>query len=1563
MKTITLIKFLREHGIGVSLRNSDLAISYDGHDLPDHIMEELKNNKQEIISFLKEINRGQITDIPVAMPAAHYPLSSSQRRLWILNQLQDAASAYNLVGVSILQGDLHTAALDYSFNALLERHEILRTVFRENEQGEVKQYILNTTETGFRINYYDLREEEQAEEKVKQLVRRQLMQTFDLSSGPLLRVDLYRVSPDRWVLDYVMHHIISDGWSMGVLVKELLSYYNAARQNEQILAIPLRIQYKDYASWQQQQLQDGLLAEHKSWWLEQLAGELPVLELSGDKARPPVKTYNGGVVHKTIGREQLRALRLLAQQHDATLFMAIMTTVNILLYRYSGQEDIIIGSPIAGRDHADLEDQIGFYINTLVLRTQVNREESYLQLLQRIREVTLGAYEHQAYPFDELVDALNLQRDMSRSPLFDVMMVLQNAQMNSHKPQEGLSGLTVSGYQEGGYVISKFDLSFYFTEAEEQLQVGIEYNSDIFHKNTIARLADHFEQLLRSVLGHPVTPIWQLEYITDHEKHRLLSNFNNTVVDYPKDKTVVSLFEEQAARIPDAIALVGQDRSLSYSELNERANQFGNYLREHYQVSPDDLVGIKLERSEWLVITMLAILKAGGAYVPIDPDYPQPRIDYMIEDSRCKLLIDEEELDRFREQQPDYSTDDLPSFVHAENLAYVIYTSGSTGHPKGVMITHGNVNAFIHWCEQEFAHTPFDIAFAATSVCFDLSVFEIFFPLCSGKKLRVLNSVFVMSPYLLAHDNILLNTVPGAIGMLLSEKADLSHVAAINMAGEPIPLRYITELKGQRAEIRNLYGPSEATTYSTIYRIDNDELILIGRPIANTQVYIVDEQQRLCGIGITGEICIGGDGLARGYLHRAELTAEKFIDNPFHPGQRMYRTGDTGRWQEDGNIEFLGRKDDQVKIRGYRIELAEIESTLQQHGAIEAAVVTARGDGNAEKTLVAYLVSEDELNTIELRSWLSQRLPAYMLPAHFVQLQSLPLTPNGKVDKKNLPDPQGLDMNSGQQYVAPLTETQRQLIAVYEDVLKKQPIGLRDDFFVLGGDSIKSIQVVSRLKQRGYSLTIRDVMQYPVVEELATRIKVTAREIDQSTIEGILPLGPIQHWFFTHGDIDLHHYNQSVLLHSRKSLSAEAVQAVLNQLTAHHDALRMVYYQKDGEWIQYNRGLEQGCQLEVMNLTPGQKWEEYCDRLQSEINLAEGPLFKAAIFQGDDGDRLLLIAHHLITDGVSWRILLEDISTLYSQYVEGKPLILPLKTDSFSYWQQQQLNYARSEELRQEANYWDAIEATVISPLPKDEPAGSNLTGDAARSSFVLDHAQTTRLQTQCYRAYHTEINDILLTALGMAIHDLWDTDKLIIGMEGHGREQLGISGDADISRTVGWFTTLYPVVLDMQYTHDMVRQLIEVKERLHRVPGKGIGYGILRYLSGKDYRLEPEITFNYLGDFGSGVQTAGKTAGEELFTFSGQYRGREMSDKWLRHEALGVSGIIKDGKLHISVSYSREQYKTSTIDALADRYRHHLDQLIACLSEEENTVLSPVDLTYQGLSVEQLKKLNSLVK
>jgi amino acid adenylation domain-containing protein/non-ribosomal peptide synthase protein (TIGR01720 family) len=1592
-----LIKKLKENKIDVALDGNDLEINFDGDELPEDLIDEIRNNKTGIIQFLKEIHGVPEESIPALPQQDSYAVSSAQQRLWLLSQLEEANIAYNNTGVYAFVGSLDIPAFKRALDALVERHEIMRTVLREDAAtGELRQLVLPLSEIGFGMLSKDLRSAPDPEAAARKLMFDSAMQPMNLATGPLLKAEMYQVADKKWVFHYVIHHIISDGWSGGIFSQDLFTLYNLFINGQPNLLPPLRIHYKDYAAWQKAQLSGEQLEQHRSYWLKQLEGDLPLLDLPGDRPRPVLKTYNGATVSKNISAAVTKGIKALTQEQGGTLFMGLLSAVNILLHRYTGQQDIIVGFPVAGRDHPDLANQIGFYINTLTLRARFQSTDSFRQLLGNIKQVTLGGYEHQVYPFDDLLLNLNLQRDISRSPVFDTVVVLHNATgakdgeagtANSSgaaaaSPVEGADmsdAFGVTTFDGNENVISKYDLNFDFGEVGDAMFSRIEYNTDIYNRGTIQQMIDHLEQILTEVVASPDQPINQLDILSSAQKQQLLGEFNPTAVAYPKEKTVSELFDEQVAKTPDAIALEFEGTILSYAQLNERANRLAHYLRQNHQAQVGDRIGLLLDRSDNLMVAILAILKCGAAYVPIDTEYPKARQAFIVEDTRIKVLITQTDYlfgaDFFtgpmialdvQLEDMESPKEPIVSAADSESPIYIMFTSGSTGMPKGVIVPN---RAAVRLVKNTniIPLTGQETILPTGTVSFDATTFEFWAALLNGGRLVLCRKETLLDDARLAaaiqhHRVDMMWFTAGWLHQLIDKSPDVfTGLKVVLAGGDRLSPPHIAKLKQLHPSISviNGYGPTENTTFSLTYRIDGavGDNIPIGRPINNSTVYILDPEERLLPVGVIGEICVGGDGLAIGYLNQPELTAEKFVDNPYRPGERMYKTGDLGRWLPNGTVEFVKRKDDQVKVRGYRIELGEIEAALQQHPAVEAAVVIARPNTGGEKEVVAYLVNKAPLNVTDLRAYLGNTLPAYMIPAHFVELDALPLGPTGKVDKKALPDPLATSMGTGVEYVAPRNEKETVLVEIYQEVLKKEKVGALDDFFVLGGDSIKSIQVVARLKQKGYALTIQDVLLCPVIEHLAGRLTIAARQASQETVEGTIPLSPIQRAFLENPYASKHHYNQPIFLNCNGTVSEKDLRAALDKLVLHHDALRMVYYPTADGWVQENKGAQQGYGFEVVERIGDEQFLADCERIQASIDLTNGPLLKVALFRRPQGDQLLLVAHHLVVDAVSWRIIMEDLGALYQQSIQGEPLTLPMKTDSLKYWMDKQIAYTQGEEVKQAQAYWDSVEAMGMQALPMDDEKGSNTFDDGAMMSIALDETATDKLLNQCFKAYRTEVNDILIAAFGMAVADVFDLGKITIALEGHGRESLG--GGEDITRTVGWFTSIYPVTLDMQYRTDKIRQLIEVKETLHRVPQKGMDYGILRHLLKKDYRLDPQIVFNYLGDFGSGVQTE---QGQALFDFSAEYHGRFNAPDMQRPYVLEMNAMIVGGKMNINIAYSKLQYQPATIERLMNTAVQHLGYLIAQLSAEEEAKSTPVDFAYQGLSMEDLDKLNKML-
>ena len=1544
---------LKQAGVQLTLSGSELSVKFPKTGVDQELLREIKERKSEIIAFLQALEQKKQTGIPVTGEQEDYVLSSAQQRLWILSQTRLGNIAYNIPSFYVLEGTPDIAQLERAMEKLIHRHEILRTVFIRKEDGTVRQRILAAETIQFQIGVKDLRHEMPDQAAVKKFINQENLVPFDLEKGPLLRMTLFQVADNRFVLALVLHHIISDGWSMELLVREFLTMYAAAEGPFELE--PLNIQYKDYAAWQRGLLETSAYLQAKEYWLDRFSGELPLLDFPSQRPRPTVKSYNGGSIEGTIPAAVVNQLKLLNKEEGTTLFMGILSVIYTFLHRYTNQEDFIIGTPIAGRDHADLRNQIGFYVNTLALRQRFSSEETFRELLQKVKVSTMEAYEHQVYPFDELVRNLSFERDAARSPLFDIMVVFQEGEMSGYAGNasfETNTGLKVARFEDEEHDIARFDLTFTLSESVNGLDYTIGYNSDIYEPAFMQQANRHFEQLFAELVSSSGEPLGAVEFLTEQEQNVLVKELNAAFTSYPAEKTIISLFEDQVQLTPDALALQSGTTVLTYRELNALANRFAAFLIHEKGAGTDHLIAINLERSEWLVIAILAVLKSGNAYVPLDPAYPEWRNDYIFSDSGSRLLINQDLVEEFRQFQGALSETNHGK-CRIDQLAYLIYTSGTTGVPKGVMIGHSSAYSFVCWSREEFTNTDVTTVFGVTSVCFDLSIFELFYTLTTGKKLRLLNSALALPEALKEEHNSLLNTVPSVVSELLASHADLSGVKVLNMAGEPIPQQTIDALDPERMEIRNLYGPSEDTTYSTVYRIGADRRITIGKPITNTSAFVLNKWNRLCPAGVPGEICLGGEGLALGYMNKPELTVERFVPNPYDQNRTMYRTGDLGTWLPDGNLHVSGRIDDQVKVRGYRIETAEVEYALCLKDEIKEAVVVARKRTDGISELVAYIVTNTSLTITEVRSYIQEKLPRYMLPDRYIELDELPRTQNGKVDRKALPAADASELETGIDYVAPGTPEAALMLEVLESVLGKSGIGMRDNFFVLGGDSIKSIQIVSRLQQRGFELSIEDVLMYPVVEDLSVKMRPMTREIDQRSMTGESPLSPIQHAFLHDDQLIKQHYNQSILLCSKKQVDEQVLEACLKLIVQHHDALRLVYNQQNGIWKQHYRGPDEKSLFELVVFPEAEEahFEQHCQELHASFNLQEGPLFKVLLQHGKEEDLVLLLAHHLVIDGVSWRIILEDLTSLYTAISAGLQPELPLKTDAFGYWVERSSEWIASVRTEQE-HYWNQLLQKPLTPVPVDFPEGSNRLGDLTEKGFILSEEQTDQVLTKCYDAYKTEINDLLLAAFVAAAGKAFGQDRFAILMEGHGRDQINRS--FDVSRTVGWFTSSFPVMLETNRSGSLVDQLIDVKETLHRIPDNGIGFGWLM-MSGNQAFKAP-FTFNYLGEFTPA--TAGDNE-QRLFDFSGRFSGNDLSPERLRDSLIDISGMIVGGKLSIGLQYSKEQFHSATIDRLKDAMQDALLELSGILAATPEQHITPVDLSYKELSLDQVKQLN----
>jgi amino acid adenylation domain-containing protein/non-ribosomal peptide synthase protein (TIGR01720 family) len=1518
-------------------------------------------------------------EIPPIVPTSRegaLPLSFAQQRLWFLDRLEPGGSAYNIPSAVRLRGSLDPGALAATLSEIARRHEALRTTFRDGEDGP-EQVIAPPAPVP--LPFVDLRALPAAERshEAARLTAAEAARPFDLIRGPLLRAALVALAADEHIFLITLHHIVSDGWSMGVLIQELGTLYGALSQGRPSPLPELPVQYADFARWQRRRLSGDALAAELAVWRERLAGAPALLELPTDRPRPAVQTWRGATRSFRLPAEPIRQLRALAHGQGATLFMGLLAAFQALLSRLTARTDLSLGTPIAGRQQRETEELIGFFINTLVLRADLSGDPAFPEILARAREVTLGAYAHQDLPFEQLVSEMQPERSLAHAPLFQVMLVLQNAPLGALRiPGLELEPLSV----ESG--ASKLDLTLSLLEDGDALEGGVEYNPDLFDGTTIQRLTSHFEVLLRAVAGGSGARLSELPLLTPPERHQLLAEWNATGTCLEGELVLHRRIEEQVARSPEAVAVEGEDAALTYAELNARANQLARFLRRSGVVSGAP-VAVSAERSPEMVVGLLAILKAGGAYVPLDPSYPQERLAWMLADAFAEgaapvLLTQERLADRFPAEVPRFLLDadapslagedpsDLAGGASPDDLAYIIYTSGSTGRPKGAMNTHRAICNRLLWMQEAYGLTPADRVLQKTPFSFDVSVWELFWPLLTGARLVLARPEGHKDPsYLVERIErtgvTTLHFVPSMLQAFV-EAPGLERCGSLRRviaSGEALP-RDLADRFAARlgAELHNLYGPTEAAVDVSWHACRPGETgsVPIGRPISNLTLCILDPGLEPVPAGVPGELFIGGLGLARGYLGRPGLTAERFVPHPFAggAGERLYRTGDLARFRTDGEIEYLGRTDHQVKIRGFRIELGEIEAALAAHPAVREAVAVPWQDGG-RTLLVAYVVGGAP---DELRTFLRDRLPDYMVPALFVEMPTLPLSPNGKVDRRALPAPGAPARRT--ERTAPRSRAEELLAGIWREALRLGEVGVDDNFFELGGDSILSLQVISRAARHGLRLTPRQLFEHPTVAGLAAltaEAPAAAAPAETGPVTGPAPLTPIQRWFFDRELPDPGHFNQALLLAAEAPLDPARLERAVTAVLEHHDALRARFVRDADGWRQEIGAPGAPAPFTRIDLSAlpeprrAPALEEAATLLQASLSLSDGPLLRTALLTAGAGweDRLLLIAHHLVVDGVSWRVLLEDLEAVYQS---GPAADLPPRTTSFRLWAERLAEAARSASTAAQAEAWPSLDAPPR--LPVDFDSGPDDSASTRAVDAELAAEETRALLQQVPRAYRTRIDDALLTALAEAFAAWTGDRRLWLDLEGHGREE--IFPDLDLSRTVGWFTALYPVLLDLRGAAAPGAALKAVKERLRSVPQRGVPFGLLRSLGEGEAaaRLRalpaPGVIFNYLGQLDQATGGLLRPARESS--------GPARSPRQPRSHLLEITAWVQEGRLRLRWDYSAHRHRRESIERLAGEFLTALRRLIQHCQEAGAGGFTPSDFPLARIDQAALDRL-----
>lgn len=1470
--------------------------------------------------------------VPIARTAVQdgLPLSSAQKRLYYQWQMDKTATAYNipvLFSIKAKTGEekLDEEKLRAAIQQLMHRHEILRTSFHgadnRPDEGPIAQI------------------DEQVDFSLERLfgpATRDFIRPFDLGVPPLFRAGIIHNGDEQCLLlDF--HHIIADGLSIHLFMQQLATLYAGGELPEPA------VQYKDYACWETAGGPSKMIGEQEAYWQRQFEGEWPILQLPADNSRLPLFSTEGGKMEFEWSQDAILRLKKLAGTAGCTLHALLLTVYNVLLSKYTAQKDLVIGIPAAGRRHPDLQDMQGMFVNNLPIRTRIEEADTFTGLLERIADKVRTALDHQDFPFELMMGRAGKERDSSRNSVFDTMFIYQNM----GPAVIDMAGLTLTRrFLDPG--ISKYDLSMEIFEEDNSLKYALEYASALFNKETILRMAGHFDHLIAQVIENPHQQVSQLNMMPEKEYDEYIHGFNATDFGYPKEKTVFELFAEQASIRPDNIAVEFRQRLMTYHELNEKACRFAALLK-YNGIGPGSRVAVLLPRSPGLVIAILGILKAGACYLPIDTGLPQERIDYLLSAGRCNAIIipmtapstqpflftmEDEDLAAFYLQQ-DPAQDPAP----AADLAYIIYTSGTTGRPKGVMIGHRALVNYITW-----AAAAYNKGMAAdyplfTSISFDLTVTSLFTPLITGGRIIIYGdekNELLIEKVMLDNKSDIIKLTPGHLKLILASPAlamaPAGKTKIFIVGGEDLETRVAGDIYrkfGNKVKIYNEYGPTEATVGCMIHEFDPAaqlSSVPIGTPAANTQIYLLDEYLQPVTTGVPGEMYIAGDGLAEGYFENGELTEAKFLPNPFHQDKKMYKTGDVAKRQPNGGLLYVGRADRQYKLNGYRVEPAEIESQLLSNEHISEAVVTIKLNGEQKKLYAYYTSVKPAADPAALRDYLAARLPHYMIPAQFIRLEKIPLTRNGKIDYDALPQPE-LHPETGP-IVAPKNSIEEISLRIWEEVMGEPNLSLADNFFHLGGDSIKAFQIISRLAKEGISLDIRDILTYHTLGAISLRAKriTNGNTYEQGILQGQRGLLPIESWFFSRNFKNPGHYNQSILLRLHGNIRKDMLDEAFNRLIEHHDGLRTNYDFEKKLLFCNNRHLNQRFTLGEYVAAPSTDGSSLViSGLKKDFDLAGDLLLRAALVEDprkESGNaRLLLItAHHLVIDGVSWRILLEDLYHTCMALQNGDSVTLPRKTATVADFLQALKDQAIPAILTGEMERNEFC-------IPQDFRTPDWKTGAKDKTTAKLSAEDTEFLLKEANRNYKTDTAVLLNTALGLTLREWTQQDTLIIEQESFGRQLEGV----DTSRTIGWFTTMYPLRLTLK-EDSLANQIRSVKEQMRRT--HNTGYGPTGH-PGTDQLTE--IRFNYLGQFD-------REFTNDFFSYDDRTTGGDTDPGNAMTARLEINTMAIGGELRIEINYNTTAHKASTISWFKNEFLDNIQRILHHIRSEAGYHLDASD-------------------
>jgi len=1535
------------------------------------------------------------------METQGFEISPQQKRLWLLQQKINN-HPYFVYGSVLIKGQLNEEILEKALNQVISEHEIMRTSLTLIEGMNIPLQVINDKQIlskiqpslapeytakltdFFQVRQADIKRSQKSEvrsqkSELNPLVSIKSEITFSLDD--ILEFQLIKINLDESILLINLSGFCADSISFFRLINQINDHYHTYQLNQKVINEPL--QYADVAAWQNELLTGQDAESGKKYWKNNL-DKLTFPKLSYEKTPPQKNIFTHQSISLNINSELFQKIKAIANNSQVSLSTVLLGCWQVLLWRLTEQSEIVLGWGCACRNYEELKPVLGLLIKYLPINNLLAENLKFVELLPQLESKINEAEQWQEYfTWEEF----NSNQELLYLPFaFDF----------TSQPSNYDNGELSFTIQKLYSCLERFKVKLSFWERENELTAELYYDANLFRVEDIDRLAREFNTLLESAVNNPETAIARLEIISPTEREELLTKFNQTNREFADYNCIHNCFEAQVAKTPNQIAVVCEEEKLTYQELDHQANQVAEHLRL-LGVKPNQIVALLVERSLDLAIGILGILKAGAAYLPLEANLPPEALTFRLEDAQVPVLLTQKHLvDKINdstskleilcfEEIQENKVITSPTKVSRENLAYVIYTSGSTGKPKAVAVQHKQLINYLSSILEKLNLPPSANYATVSTFSADLGNTMIFSALCTGSTWHLLTENRVKDPIALAdycHRYPLdcLKIVPSHLSALLtfSEAAQFLPRQCLILGGEILTWELIEKVHPIAPECRifNHYGPTETTIGVLTYPLDVNSIpsenraktVPLGRPLANTQIYLLDKYQQLVPLGVTGEIYIGGANVTKGYLNQPELTATKFIPNPFTPSENnlLYKTGDLARYLPDGNLEFLGRIDEQIKLHGFRIELGEIESVLRQHPQVRETVVVINDDNFNKKYLVAYVVPQEEnINSLDVfRDFLQQKLPEYMVPSHFIQLKALPLTANGKIDRKNLPAPNTIKPELEKTFVSPRTPVEITLAQIWSELLGIDKIGINDNFFQLGGDSIISIQAIAKANQHGLRLTPKQIFEHQTIAKLAAVAEINNTfTSEQGLVTGKVPLTPIQKSFFAQDLPEPHHWNQSILLELRRAINPKQLQETIAHLLQHHDILRSQFpqdYNHPEAHITESLREIPFTKLDLSNLSEEKQKaaiEETATQVQTSLNLSEGPLLRVVQFHlgNDKSSRLLIVIHHLVIDGVSWRILLEDLQTALFQLTQGSSIQLPPKTTSFKQWVERLQEYGKTEKLTAELDYWCSV--STVKPLPVDYPDGVNTESVASNVSVFLNKTETQALLQEVPAVYRTQVNDILLAALAKAFSQWTRESQLLIDLEGHGREE--IFPDLDLSRTVGWFTTVFPVLLDIEKADSPSDLLKTIKEQLRQIPHRGIGYGVLRYLNSDNALTQEEATmpsasvcFNYLGQYDRVL------ADSSWFKLASESDGVTRSPLGKRRYLFNINGYVIEEKLRLDWIYSSKIHQQKTVLTLAESFIQTLQAIISHCRSPEAGSYTPSDFPKANLNQQQLDQL-----